>query len=250
MQKTNILNFVVLLASIATFQAHAGNIDKLALISTIGDTVSVVIYQPGVGSHIDQNRREVLTLPDAIFDETAIRAATNAAQRLSTATPITVVVPLLNEASRKSTTSDGKFVPSTEMETTLRESGASHLLILTKHRANSMLKMAHGTTGTGHLEGLGFYVDRSKRMKRSDTGERGIGFLAPFAYFQATLVDLSTREILKNELVHASNTLSAARLKEGADPWNVLTAEEKVALLQKLVRNEVSRVVPLLLVAK
>jgi len=55
---------------------------------------------------------------------------------------------------------------------------------------------------------------------------------------------------LKEQTVRASATLSAARLKEGFDPWDVLTAGERVLILQKFVRTEASRVVSLLLVAK
>ena len=242
--------FTILLGAAAACGVQAGEIEKLALISTIGDTMSVVFYQPSVGSHLDQNRRQVFNLPDATFDETAIKATTDAVSRLSVATPIPVVAPALDAASRQSTSSTGRLVPSIGMQTILRNSGATHLLLFTKHRSNTMLKIANGTIGTGYLEGLGFYVDRSKRMSRSDNGRSGTGFLAPFAYFQVSLVDLSSWEILKEEIVQASTTLSAARLDEGFDPWDILNADQKVAILQKFIRTETTRVVPLLLNAK
>ena len=241
---------ILLLVAACCQLCHAAEIERLALVSAIGDTMSVVAYRPGIGSQLDQNTRQIVALPDSTFDDTAIEAAKAAVKRLPAFSAMSIVVPSVDAASSKSTTSAGRLVPSPELQSILRDSGATHLLLLTKHRASSLLKTSRGSTGTGHIEGLGFYIDRVKRLRRSDTGESGTGFLAPFAYFRVSLVDLASLEILKDEVVLASTTLSAARLKEGFDPWEILTAEEKVKLLQQLIKSEVSRVVPNLMSAK
>jgi hypothetical protein len=242
--------FVIILAGGYFGAAAATNIEKLALLSDIGDSMTVVIHQPSVGTHLDSNLKEVIALPDATFDDTAIKAAMDALERLSTPAPFSTVAPTLASASKKLTISAGVLTPSKELEGALRSSGATHLLLFTKYRADSMLKMASESIGSGKLEGLGFYIDQSFRMRRSDTGESGTGFLAPFAYFQVSLVDLTSWEILKTEAVMASTTLSGARLKQGSNPWDILAPEQKVAILQKLIQKETLRVIPILLESK
>jgi hypothetical protein len=242
---TNLM--LLLLSNLLGSAVHAGPIEKLALVSTIGDTMTVVVYRPSVGSNLEQNRRQVFPMPDTTFDDTAIAAAKQAIGRLPVATPMVVVVPTMDAAARESTASAGRLQASAGMKAALQASGASHLLLLTKHRSLTMLKLRHSSTGSGHLEGLGFYIDRSLRTKRADTGQPATGFLAPYAYFQVALVDLATWDILKLETVLASSTVSAARVEDGVDPWDALSASDKVSALQKLIRNETARVVPLLL---
>ena len=82
------------------------------------------------------------------------------------------------------------------------------------------------------VAGPGYYVDRDLWISRSDTGERAQGFLAPFVYIRVSLIDLATSAILRHELITESLVLSAARSKQGDDPWGVLSAEEKVAQLR------------------
>jgi hypothetical protein len=110
-----------------------------------------------------------------------------------------------------------------------------------------MLKVRKGSVGSGHLEGIGFYVDRDARMRRSDTGEVGIGFLAPYAYIKVILVNLALGEVVREHMVTASNTISAARNKEGFDPWDALDSTQKVAAINRLVRAELNKVVPAML---
>jgi len=101
--------------------------------------------------------------------------------------------------------------------------------------------------GSGYQEGLGFYVDRETRMRRSDTGEAGIGFLAPYAYMKVLLVNLATGHVEREQLISVSNTISVARNKDGFDPWETLDPAQKVAAINRLVRAELGKVVPGLL---
>jgi hypothetical protein len=229
-------------------QAHAGPVEKIALVSAIGDSISLVVYRPTVGSHLDQNRVQVFPVPNNEFDDTAVAAATQAVKRWAGANgTVTVVTPALEMAARASTVASGRLQASEALKAALQDGGATHLLLFTKHRSVAMLRLRNSSPGSGMLEGLGFYIDRSLPTRRADTRERGIGFIAPYAYFKISLVDVATWEVLKSESIMASSAVSSARDEEGVDPWNALSAEEKVALLKRLIRTETARVVPLLL---
>jgi hypothetical protein len=106
-----------------------------------------------------------------------------------------------------------------------------------------MLKARKASMGSGHLEGLQLYVDRETRMRHSDTGEAGIGFLAPYAYMKLVLVNLATGAVEREKVISASNTISVARNKDGFDPWDTLDTAQKVTAINRLVRAELGKVV-------
>ena len=56
-------------------------------------------------------------------------------------------------------------------------------------------------------------------------------------------------DLLKEEHVVVSQSYSASRAKSG-DPWDALSAEQKIRVLQQMVQRETARVMPLLLRAK
>src|SRR5688500_16839866 len=117
----------VLFAAVIACQVHAGEIEKLALLSVMGDTMSVVVHQPGVGGRVDKNLRQVFKVPDDTFDETAANAATEAVRRRSSASPIPLVTVALDAAARSSIASAGRLSPSSDAQAALRDSGATHL---------------------------------------------------------------------------------------------------------------------------
>ena len=73
---------ILLLVAACCQLCHAAEIERLALVSAIGDTMSVVAYRPGIGSQLDQNTRQIVALPDSTFDDTAIEVAKAAVKRL------------------------------------------------------------------------------------------------------------------------------------------------------------------------
>ena len=120
-------------------------------------------------------------------------------------------------------------------------------MMVVRHRSNSSLRLANTSAGSGKIEGLGFYIDHNLRVNRSDTGERGVGYLAPFAYFKVYWIDYSNGAVLGDAVVTESTTLSAARSKASVNPWDALDASEKMRALQSLIARGMQRVVPQLL---
>ncbi len=230
--------------------AGAAELQKLAVISVLGDSVAVVTHRPEVGSQIDRNQRDAFELAPATVDNIAVGAVADAIKRmgkLGTAQVVLLAAP--GGQSGANWFEGDRFTPPAELRAALTATDATHLLLVTRLRASTGLKTSHGSTGSGHLEGLGFYLDHNKKMSRSDTGERGQGFLAVYAYLKLTLIDLSTGAVEREQRVTASRTFSAARNTEGTDPWGALDATQKMAAMRGLIRTELVLTVPKLLAA-
>jgi hypothetical protein len=237
--------FLLLLVCLQGLVATAADMRKLAIVSVMGDRMTVVTHRPEVGSGIDQNQRQTILLNDASFDRIAVTSATEAIiKAIPQGAPEIVAISMPGEQDTLSWLAGNRFEPPADLRTSLAATGATHLLLVTRHRAASTLKARNASLGSGHLEGLGFYIDHQKRMKRSDTGEIGSGFLAPFAYFKVCMIDVAAGEIERERAITASTTYSAARNKEGVNPWDALSAAEKIAALNKLIRSEIGKIVP------
>ena len=84
-------------------------------------------------------------------------------------------------------------------------------------------------------------------MRRSDTGERGNGFLAPFVCVQPSVVDIATRQVIRREAIARGDTFSAARNPDGTDAWGALSSQAKVLMIKNMLGREVQRSVTLLM---
>jgi hypothetical protein len=225
----------------------ARSIGLIAVGSRIGDTVSRITLLPDVGNHPNQNRYDSYVLPDARFDLVATQSIRNAIAPLNRAIAVHAVEMRESDASAEALLTDATFNPGATTRSALEAMRATHLLLLTKHRAPSRFKTGGSSQATCDIEGFGFCVDRSQPVKRRDTGERGLGFLAPFAYFRLSLIELSSSNVIASQVATAGMVLSAARNKKVVDPWDVLDAREKSIVLERMIRAEVSRLVPRLL---
>ena len=95
----------------------------------------------------------------------------------------------------------------------------------------------------GVLEGLGFYLDPSKRIQNTSTFERSVGYVGVFAHFRVSLVDQQDHRVLDEERV----TEVWPVRDERKDPWDSLTAEQKVAMMKSTVTAQLRKVLPRLL---
>jgi hypothetical protein len=239
--------FSLLLAGLLAAGANAGEVRKLAILSALGGTLTVVTHRMETGSNLDRNQHEALETGDTALDTLAVNAVTEAIKSSTHGHP---ELQALIFPGQHDTTPwfDGKrFVPPDALRSALAETGATHLLLIVRHRAASMLKTRNASMGSGHLEGLGFYLDREQKLRRADTGQIGTGFLAPYAYLKLLLIDLASGEVEREHAIAASRTISAARNKDGFDPWQSLDAAQKLAAISALMRGEFKRALPELL---
>ena len=222
---------------------------KVAVVSLIGSVYTIVSFQPSTGSKIDRNLEDVVPLPNAAFDRIAL-LATEQALRRSPRVGTVALLELNLSATPKQVPQflvEGRFEPPESLAQALQQQGATHLLLLARHRTDARLKALDASLGSGTLEGLGFYLDKEINMKQADTGEIRRGLLAPFAYFKLALVDLGSARVLKEVPVLASTTVSAARNTSGVDAWGALTQLEKMTTLAGFLKEEIPPAVQQLL---
>lgn len=232
--------------------AHAQSADtpykKVAVTSLIGDVITVDIYRKRVGTMIDSNLQEKLPVPTPVFDELALKTASEAVTKAlpSTSLAALTVAAAGSDLDPAQFLVDGRIAASHRLAVALRDAGFTHLLVITKQRAPARLKFASSSIGSGYLQGIGFYIDNSLNTIRLDTQEKSRGMIAPYVYIKLALVDLASLQQLREQVINDSTTRSAAGHAEALDAWDAVTAEEKVSLLQELIRENVSAATPLL----
>jgi hypothetical protein len=219
-----------------------------AVLSLIGDKINIVGHQATTGSKIDRNRQVSLAVDHRALDNTAVLAAINAIKRLdarAATVGLTSSNATLYELQSELFEAQGRSAALlADIKELLQSQNATHLVLITKHRGDALLRLENSYTGSGKIEGIGFYMDADLRTKRTDTYASGPGFLAPFAYIKITLVDAKTMVVIREQTVEETTTLSTARAEGSLNPADVLTAAQKAAALQAMIRKAIARAMP------
>jgi hypothetical protein len=229
--------------------AHAAEPpDTYAVVALVGDELTLIRYQPSTGSAFNKNLVQKVSTQDHHFDQFATRVALNMIHRtLPEAMLQGVELPdgtVFGDADKLLAQDGGLPTLLSTVKPLLKSADTHYLVVLSKYRDDAHLKTANGSTGSGKLSGLGFYVDSYLRMNSSATGEQGRGFLAPYAYMQVSLVDLRTGAVVRSR--NASETMTRANVGSDTslDPWTALSAEEKIRLLDLMIGQGLQRIVP------
>jgi hypothetical protein len=228
--------------------ATEGELRTYAVLSLVSDRMSIVGYQPAIAGHQDQSVHDSIALTDRVLDNAAVMAAANAIKRLD-ASAATVLLasgdPKLYELQdRLFEQQDQALALRESVKSMIQSQHATHLVLISKHRGEAQFRLTNVYMGTGKIEGVGIYVDPSIRTSRSDTGQQGMGFLAPFAYIKVMLVDAKTMAIIREQTAEESAVWSAAHAPGSLNPWDVLTAAQKIAVLRDLLGKAIARVMP------
>jgi len=218
---------------------------RVAILSLIGDEISLVVRTP----HLTGNRTDRVQIPGSALDNYALLVLHDALSKTRSGLPIDLLEvndPALYAAQDGLLDEQGSDARTVRdaMGKQLADVGASHLLLLTKHRGPARLRLTFGSVGEGQLRGLGFYLDHTLRVRRSDTSEVGRGLLAVFAYVRLSLVDARSLRVIRSDVEVASSTFSAARNESGLDPWEALSPQQKVEELKRLLRKELLQMLP------
>jgi hypothetical protein len=234
--------------------AHAESPHKYGILSLAGDAISTVTYVTDIGTKINPNDKQVYSLlNNTVFDETAIRAASAAVKQAEPdAAPFLMLTmdaelhqmqnamfddPAANQANRD------------YLKSLWKDKGITHLILVTKYRADAEMKFINQSEGSGKLEGLGFYMDNkvgvvSYREKNHSTQ----GILMPFAYVKLRLVDADTLAVEREVRQRQSQLVTYAPDADRAvRTWDALTAKQKMDYLNALMQEAVTEGVPKLL---
>jgi hypothetical protein len=218
-------------------QAQEGR--KFAVLSLIGDRITIVNHVGETSSRVDRNRREVVEMPPRVLDGVVSASIEREVRQASPGVDVVMLAgnPTLY-AAQGDAVEDPDAAPVVAMvKPALAGSGVTDLILVTKLRHEASLRMRSGYMGSGKLAGIGFYLDHAMRTQRTDTGASGQGMLAPFAYFRVWRIDLARGEPLAHRDVLASTTVSQAR-SPSLMVWEALGAEQKVSIINALTQRE------------
>lgn len=237
----------LLLAGLALGLPAAAQERTYAIMSLVGDQLLIVHQDLSTGSRLDKNSRKYADLNNPVLDN-AMVVAIDDAMRARDKSVKTVLLaardPALFALQARGLDEGPLALLLPVVRPLAQKAGATHLVLASKYRDDSRIRMADGTVGAGRIEGLGFYLNDNMRVQNRNTGAQTTGYIAPFGYFSLALVDLATGDVVSQQLVREAHAMAS---QKATVPWNVLTGEQKARMLEQLIRRETSRAIPELL---
>ena len=240
--------FLALFLALALPLGAAAQQRQYAILSLVGDELTIVQREMATGSRIDQNTELKVPLGGASLDRAMLLAVDDAVRRADPSAKTVLLAPRdpkLFDAAMRSL--DGGGIPAVfeAVRPVVAKANATHLILITKHRHRAMLRMRDGHVGSGWLTGLGFYLDHGSNTKGSSVGmaDAERGFIAPYTYFNVALVDIATGRVLSQQYVVGSNANGVTSGTIG-NAWKALSDEEKDSQITRLLKEEAARVVP------
>lgn len=212
---------------------------RIALLSLIGDALTLETYRQRTGTSIDRNTRRTVPLENPLFDTEAL-LVTEAALRQALPGAEVGLLPLPAAGSALDPArllAGGRLDPASALAADLRAKGFTQLVVVSKLNDSARLQAADGTLGSGRIEGLGLYVDNDLLTRNVETNQTGTGFLGLYVYVKLSRLDLQTGQLLREVPVRRSTTRSAADSPTGVHPMQALNSEQKFRLLLRLLRD-------------
>lgn len=216
-----------------------------AVLSLVGDQLGVVVAQIQNDLNFAPYRREILPIENRLFDDSVISAAGNAIRKVVPNAELSALrtnSPVLFDKQRTLFEENGSVisVPAV-IKRALQQQKATHLVLVTKHRDDINLRFGKNRGSGDKLEGLGFYVDDTP------TSAEARNFISPFVYLRVALIDTSTWRVVSSQIITASSTIASARGGDATGQWLAMSPTEKAQSVDRLMRAEIGRVIPLLL---
>jgi hypothetical protein len=222
------------------------------VVSLVGDRLLVLNHAMRTGSNIDRNERTWLDLHDVTLNDALSDDVYDALEpRLPGARVVLMTVrePKVWKAQNRLLERGGttqELVDAMKPFIDRLPPATTYVVLASKMRSDALFEVDSSHVGSGKAEGLGFYVDRHMELARDGYAAPVRGFLAAFAYFRLSLVDVRTRKVVREIPVVGSIARTAD--DSGNDhPWDTMSAGEKVEALKKVMHDEASRAVEKLL---
>ena len=220
-----------------------------AAISLIADGLRAVGHEATTGSLLANNPVDITPLGFEVLELPALRAvlgAVMAADKTAKVMPLKITDASVYARQGAFVTGDRAALPGELLEP-LRQSAITHMVLVTRHRAEARLSTGVVTLGSGSVEGVGYYLDRDTSLRGIGRSEQTTGYLAPYVYLQAALIDLKTLKVVRTEISTVGKVITASGKNVGADPWNILGDAEKIETLKGMIQTQVTRAVSKLL---
>jgi hypothetical protein len=239
------MRFLASFALAVTLNAHAqGDEPAYAILSLVGDRLTLVAHTQQTGTSFGSERHSTVKVAGPALEKSVLFAADTAVRA---GAPQAKTTLLLTQSPEIYESQMGLVDPDVTIEPMLpavmplvSPSKATHLILVTKVRYDAQVVIRTGNVAFGKLDGIGFYIDTDRPMRNVQTGEEYRGLIAPYAHFRASLIDLRSNRLVKQEIVHVAAILPATA---GIGAWDDIPPQQKIAALTALVGQEVQRAV-------
>lgn len=226
-------------------------ITHLGVFSLLGEGLEITVAEYRHDSRVVPVRRETQEVRQIGFDVIVGREARAAMQRQRAAVTVTnfsanTTLPAAEQRHIASGAREGAL-PGWIIQA-VQQRRLSHVLLVTRHRADVKLPTADGKTiGRGRVDGLGFYLDPDYQLRDVNTGAVANGALGPHVVLELTLFDTDAAKVVRSHVVDEQFLLGSGEAKAAVDPWSYLSGEQKIALLREALARSLQRVLPELL---
>ncbi len=230
--------------------APAAQAPQYAVLSLIGGGLNLVFAtDKTTGSRLDRSARQTIELPGKPFDVAAMKQIQTSLQAVAPQREVALFngAPSAVAAAPGSLVKDGKLQLSEPLLAALRGSGASQLLMVTRHRQEAHIQLYQQEVGQGRLEGVGFYIDQVTEVFDKTKKETSFGFLAPFVNLQLTVVDLASARVLREQSMSFAEPYLAPDGTRGSSVWDALSPERKMTILQAMIAQQMKRAMDVVL---
>ena len=223
---------------------------KYATMSLVGDMLTAVQRDSQTGTRINRNALTEIKVNGDIVDRAALGAVNDLIVKAEpTAKPLSLLIdePVLYQQQAR--LFDGKFVRlPLDVVKAAKDGGATHMLLLTKHRANLSFPFTiGGRSGEGTASGLGFYIDPDRTVGDLGNDRSTEGFLGLYVHIRATVVELASELIVGDRDIVATKMYVNTRDGFGGLPWDALQPQQKVQAVAELLLKALRDDVPALL---
>jgi hypothetical protein len=226
---------------------------RYAVMSIIGDKITLIGYRQPTGSNLDQNDKRILTVSGPALDNSTLLSVDDAVKRQTPQAETTLLaardpkVYQLQDQSFDNPPSEAAAAVAA-IKALLQQTKADRLILVAPFRSEARFALRETFIGTGKIAGLGVYVDRISAITVTATGEDGEGFIAPYAYFTLSLIDGKSLSTIRRKVVLESELVPTAAVRTATVPWDVLSNQKKIEMLEMLVRRGIDKALPELLV--
>lgn len=222
-----------------------------AILSLIGDSVSIHTVRSDLGGRIPGENKIVLPYPSSVFDQAALLAAGSAIKALAPGARTTLMMSqdlaLYQAQNAMFEAAASNQDNRNYLLSLLKAQKVSHLVLITKLRDNAALELSNGFAGHGRLEGLGFFVDDTIEVRTNESRELRNGIVAPFAYVKVRLLDASTLAVVHEVKATESMIVARPSTAAAAGTWAAVSDADKVAYLGQLITQALEAATPDLL---
>ena len=249
-----LLVFLAAIAAHAPGCAGADTPPTYAVLSLVGDKLNIVATMRNVPSR-DARRDAPLALTGSRFDNTINRAVGDAVQSVVPLANVIELTPrtryLFSDQHLHFAEKNGLMSVPVEISEALEKNKANYIVLVTKHRAVPGFMLTNFSQRAGTLEGLGFFLDGALRGPNTVFPELGRGNIAAFAFINIYLVDVASFSVLNMQRLKASVSLAPEdSIFDAVLFWEKVPIDQKIKVIDQLLRRETLRVVPQLMGAR